>query len=113
MDRVFESIRRRRLVAEYSPENIAPSTERNEMTTDSKISRLSQLTPSTLIVFGGNRQRVVGPEIAEKFQDGDELFVLQDSGDLLHIPSGIRASVDQAVSQAATAFEAMPALAPS
>jgi len=71
---------------------------------------LERLTPGTLIPFGGNRATVVPPELAERFQPGDHLLVVQDSGDLLHVPAAQKALAEQAVGRAHAAFQAMGAV---
>ena len=47
---------------------------------------LTRLEEGMPIVFGGNRVTHVGPELAAAFTEGDRLVVVQDTGDLLHIP---------------------------
>lgn len=59
------------------------------------------------IPYGGNRVAVVSAELAEAFELGDRLVVVQDSGALLHIPRGPWDIAASAVSRAADAFAAM------
>jgi len=68
---------------------------------------LSALQDGMIIPFSGDRFTRVSSELAEAFQPGDQLVVVQDTGDLLHIPSAIGAMTHQAVSEAHTAFHHM------
>lgn len=71
------------------------------------IQRLEKLTPGMLIPFGGDRAAVVGPDLARAFVLGDRLIVVQDTGDLLHVPAAEQAIADTAVGRAHAAFQAM------
>jgi glutamate-5-semialdehyde dehydrogenase len=68
---------------------------------------LDHLLAGSLIPFGGNRAAIVTPELAARFQPGDHLLMLQDSGDLLHIPADEKALAAEAVDRAFAAFQAM------
>jgi glutamate-5-semialdehyde dehydrogenase len=68
---------------------------------------IEHLVSGTLTPFGGNQAAVVSPELAERFQPGDHLLVMQDSGDLLLIPAEQKALVAHAVDRALEAFRAM------
>ncbi|WP_130648389.1 aldehyde dehydrogenase family protein [Egicoccus halophilus] len=68
---------------------------------------LSTLTPGQPLVFGGDRVTVVPEALAEAFVPGDALVVLQDTGEVLHVPAGDRAAAAAAVDAAAAAFGAM------
>jgi glutamate-5-semialdehyde dehydrogenase len=70
-------------------------------------SRLDHLEPGMPIVFGGDRVTHVDATLAEAFTAGDALIVLQDRGDLLHVPRADRDAASAAVDAAARAFEAM------
>ena len=59
------------------------------------------------IVYGGESVARVSPELAEGFVAGDRLVVVQDSGDLLHIPAADWERAEQAVTAAVDAFAAM------
>ncbi len=59
------------------------------------------------IPYGGNRVAVVSAELAAAFEPGDRLVVVQDSGDLLHIPQGPWDVATAAVTRAVDAFAAM------
>jgi glutamate-5-semialdehyde dehydrogenase len=69
--------------------------------------QLAFLTPGQLVPYGGDRVAVVSDELAASFRAGDRLVVVQDSGDLLHIPAAEHARVDAAVSAALEAFHAL------
>jgi glutamate-5-semialdehyde dehydrogenase len=70
----------------------------------SRSTALTSLVEGMPIVFGGDRVTTVSAALAEAFTGGDRLVVVQESGDLLHIPSADAALVDVAVADAATAF---------
>lgn len=69
--------------------------------------RLEALAPGQAIPFGGDRVAFVSPELAATFRAGDRLVVVQDAGDLLHIPAAEHAAAQGAVSRAAAAFARM------
>ena len=68
------------------------------------ISGLESLTAGQFIVFGGNRVTTVSSALADVFSPGDRLVVVQDTGDLLHVPAGEHAIVEAAVSNAVSGF---------
>lgn len=68
------------------------------------ISTLSSLTPGQQLVFGGDRVATVPSALAAAFSAGDRLVIVQDTGDLLHIPAAEHAVVDTAVSNAVAGF---------
>jgi len=68
---------------------------------------LTQLTAGMPIPFGGNRVAVVSDKLAAAFKAGDRLIVLQDSGDLLHVPAAIARIAEGAVGRAEAAFRKM------
>lgn len=70
-------------------------------------SELTELIAGMAIPWGGTKVSYVTPELADAFQLGDALIVVQDTGELLHIPSEPRQLADQAVSAAVEAFAAM------
>ncbi len=74
---------------------------------DDTTSTLTALTPGMLLPFGGDRVTRVPPELARDFAPGDALIVLQDRGDLLHVPAADRAAAGTAVDTAHEAFDAM------
>jgi glutamate-5-semialdehyde dehydrogenase len=71
------------------------------------IDELQRLTPGMPIVFGGNRVTYVSPELAARFQPGDRLIVVQETGDLLHVPAEVQRIAAAAIDRAYAAFGAM------
>jgi glutamate-5-semialdehyde dehydrogenase len=69
--------------------------------------QLEKLSPGMPIPFGGDRVTYVTDELAAAFRAGDALIVLQDDGDLLHVPEQESRAADAAVGRAAAAFERM------
>ena len=69
--------------------------------------RLDALAPGQAIPFGGDRVAYVTPDLAAAFQPGDRLVVVQDTGDLLHIPAREATATAAAVTRASEAFAAM------
>ncbi len=76
----------------------------------SSVSTLSKLEPGQLIVFGGNQTTAVPADLAAAFVEGDRLIVVDDTGDLLHIPQNEWTIASTAVSNASSAFLAMGAV---
>jgi glutamate-5-semialdehyde dehydrogenase len=74
------------------------------MTYSPHITSLTALVEGMPIVFGGDRVTTVSSTLAESFVAGDRLVVVQESGDLLHIPAVDAALVDTAVADALAAF---------
>lgn len=74
------------------------------------VASLDSLTAGMPIPFGGNRVTTVPPELAEAFAPGDRLVVVQETGDLLHIPSAEWAVAAHAVDQATDAFARLGAV---
>lgn len=68
---------------------------------------LTGLTPGMPIVFGGNRVVTVSEDLAAAFRPGDRLVVVQDTGDLLHIPGAEWERAGAAVNAAVAAFTEM------
>ena len=71
---------------------------------------LTALEPGMAIPYGGTRITRVAPDLAAAFRPGDALVVVQDSGDLLHVPATEAALVDAAVRAAGAAFAALAAV---
>jgi glutamate-5-semialdehyde dehydrogenase len=67
------------------------------------------LTPGQLVPFGGDRVATVSPELAAAFVEGDRLVVVQETGDLLHIPLAQHERVHAAVGSALDAFHVLAA----
>ncbi|MDP2011700.1 MAG: aldehyde dehydrogenase family protein [Phenylobacterium sp.] len=72
--------------------------------------RLTALASGMAIPYGGDRVAYVSPALAQAFQAGDRLVVVQDSGDLLHVPAAVQALADRAVGRAHDAFQKMGAV---
>lgn len=68
---------------------------------------LLKLQPGMAVPFGGDRFAIVSEDLAARFQAGDRLLVVQDTGDLLHVPAAVHALAAQAVGSAHDAFRAM------
>lgn len=66
--------------------------------------KLTSLTPGMPIPWGGDRITSVSDELAAAFTAGDRLVVVQDTGDLLHIPEAVWKTAAAAVASAAVAF---------
>jgi len=66
---------------------------------------LEELSPGMPVVYGGNRVARVPEDLAEAFVSGDRLIVLQDSGDLLHVPKSDWDVARDAVGAASRAFQ--------
>ncbi len=73
----------------------------------SATSTLERLSPGQEILFGGNRVVRVSEALAAAFAPGDQLRVVEDNGELLHIPAAEAAVAREAVDRATHAFGAM------
>lgn len=71
--------------------------------------RLDTLAPGQAIPFGGDRVAYVPESLAAAFQPGDRLVVVQETGDLLHVPAVIQSLAADAVGRAHGAFQALGA----
>jgi glutamate-5-semialdehyde dehydrogenase len=71
------------------------------------MTNLQELTPGMPVVYGGNKVTHVSPELAARFQAGDRLLVVAETGDLLHIPAAEQQVATDAVSRVWAAFQAM------
>src|SRR5271163_1392719 len=69
--------------------------------------RLEHLTAGMPIPFGGDRLTHVSPALAAAFRAGDRLIVVQETGDLLHVPAAVAALSERAVGRAYDAFRRM------
>ena len=74
------------------------------------MAELQSLTVGMPIVYGGNKITTVSQELADAFETGDHLVVVQTTGDLLHIPADVARIAEGAVSAAVDAFGAMGAV---
>src|SRR3954451_2467004 len=68
---------------------------------------LTQLSAGQELVYGGNRVTVVSTELADAFAKGDRLVIVQETGDLLHIPAAEHSLVSAAVLDAGAAFTSL------
>jgi glutamate-5-semialdehyde dehydrogenase len=68
---------------------------------------LTSLEPGMPIVVGGDRVVHVDDDLAAAFGPGDALLVVDDTGDLLHLPAAQRSLAADAVGRARRAFAAM------
>src|SRR3954447_5977504 len=68
---------------------------------------LTQLSAGQELVYGGNRVTVVTTELADAFAKGDRLVIVQETGDLLHIPAAEHSLVSAAVLDAGAAFTSL------
>ena len=68
---------------------------------------LTSLEPGQPIIHGGNRITRVSPELAAAFGPGDRLLVIDQTGDLLHIPRAEWSIATDAVAKAHRAFLAL------
>lgn len=73
---------------------------------------LTALAAGTVIPFGGDRFTVVDADLAASFQGGDSLYVVPESGALLHVPAAVRELVRTCVDDAVAAFAGMRTAAP-
>ena len=71
---------------------------------------LETLEPGQPIIFGGNRVTTVPTELARAFTAGDRLIVVNDTGDLLHVPADVWGVATGAVERAWQAFAHMGAV---
>ena len=69
--------------------------------------RLETLASGQAIPFAGDRVAYVSPELAAAFRAGDRLVVIQDTGDLMHIPEAEGRAAAGAVARAQAAFARM------
>jgi glutamate-5-semialdehyde dehydrogenase len=72
-----------------------------------ELAPLTSLTAGQPLLVGGDRVTTVPAELAARFRPGDALVVLQDTGDLLHLPAAERAAARDAVDAAVAAAEVM------
>jgi len=70
-------------------------------------SELNELKAGMKIVYGGNRVTRVSPELAASFRPGDRLAIVDQTGDLLHIPGACHDVATAAVDRALAAFASM------
>ncbi len=68
---------------------------------------LTSLTPGMPILVGGDHLVEVDEALAEAFAPGDALLVVDETGDLLHVPAVDRDRAAEAVTRARRAFQAL------
>ncbi len=65
---------------------------------------LTQLAAGMAVPFGGDRFTVVDADLAAAFEPGDSLYVVHETGALLHVPAEVRDLVRARVDDAVAAF---------
>lgn len=80
---------------------------RSKVETGGRTGRLEALAPGMAIPFGGDRVAFVSDDLAAKFRAGDRLVVVQETGDLLHVPAAVQTIAAGAVGRAHAAFGRM------
>jgi len=68
---------------------------------------LDALKAGMPIVWGGDKLAFVSAELAAAFKAGDRLLVIQDTGEILHVPRAAHDIAASAVARALQAFEAL------
>lgn len=66
--------------------------------------QLTRLEAGMPVPYGGDKLAYVSEELAAAFEPGDQLVVVQSSGDLLHVPADAHRTATAAVDAAARAF---------
>jgi len=79
-------------------------------TAQASAGKLETLVAGMPIPFGGDRVAFVSDALAAAFKAGDRLVVVQDSGDLLHVPAPVQAIAAGAVGRAHEAFGKLAAV---
>ena len=82
------------------------------MTTRPHGDELTDLEVGQRIPFGGSRYTVVDESLALAFRAGDRLIVVQETGDLIHVPAEVSRIVDDAVGEARQASLQLPSADP-
>jgi glutamate-5-semialdehyde dehydrogenase len=85
----------------------AASTPFGKANSEMNVSTLETLTRGGLIPVVGSRAAVIPPDLAERYRPGDQIIVLQDSGELVLIPAEEHAIAASAVDRAVDAFRTM------
>uniref|UniRef100_A0A7S1R777 Aldehyde dehydrogenase domain-containing protein n=1 Tax=Alexandrium catenella TaxID=2925 RepID=A0A7S1R777_ALECA len=73
----------------------------------SRVQPLEKLSAGDRILVGGDHYVSVTAEIAERFQAGDAVLVVEGTGELLHLPAAERRATGEAVARAQDAFSKM------
>lgn len=87
-----------------SPRNTATDAGVKAVAESAARPRLTSLEAGQKIPFGGSYWVEVSADLAGAFQSGDHLVVVQESGDLLHIPRAVVDITAQAVESALQGF---------
>lgn len=77
------------------------------MESDLQTGVLTELAAGQKIPYGGDRWTCVPADLAERFEPGDRIVIVQTSGDILHIPAAVSSMTDEAVASARSGFEAL------
>lgn len=72
--------------------------------------RLTKLEPGMPVIYGGDKVTRVPVDLAEAFQPGDHVVVVQTTGDLLHVPAAAHDMATRAIDAAEAAFRAFGAV---
>ncbi len=83
---------------------MAPTDATSSAPTMDATETLDRLQPGQAIVYGGNRVTHVSDDLAGRFNAGDRLIVVNDTGALLHIEAEQWATATRCVDQAHAAF---------
>ena len=80
------------------------------MTSAPAVTSLTSLVAGQPVIYGGDKVATVSAELAETFVAGDRLVVVNDTGDLIHIPRVEWETASAAVGRAAAAFADLGAI---
>jgi glutamate-5-semialdehyde dehydrogenase len=87
-----------------------PGTGRDGAPASASQTVLETLPRGTQLLYGGNRLVRVPDQIADSFEAGDRLVVVQTTGDVLHIPAALYDLVERGVQRARQAFAELTTL---
>ena len=76
----------------------------------SRVHKLNRLEAGQLLLTGGDGVVTIDEKLAAEFQPGDALRVVEQTGQLLHIPAREQRIVSEAVGRAHDAFRKMGAV---
>eukprot|EP00448_Togula_jolla_P023642 CAMPEP_0170582108 /NCGR_PEP_ID=MMETSP0224-20130122/7404_1 /TAXON_ID=285029 /ORGANISM="Togula jolla, Strain CCCM 725" /LENGTH=506 /DNA_ID=CAMNT_0010905303 /DNA_START=29 /DNA_END=1549 /DNA_ORIENTATION=+ len=68
---------------------------------------LETLTAGDRILVGGDNFVSITPELAERFRPGDAILIVEETGELLHLPAAEKKATHDAVGRAKDAFDKM------
>ena len=72
-----------------------------------QLEKLENVAAGDRLLVGGDRFVTISEELAERFAAGDSLVVIEETGEILHLPAGERAITAAAVGRAHAAFGQM------